>query len=269
MFSSHKPNLQTIKCVLDEISSETKTLAVDVKKDPDINGFSSPTLPEITISTYIPNDLYKAKRFYKVNPSWIPNDVGNTRCPSYFMHCASQVEIKDGLWAEFGVKFGKSMDILSDIKHAFFPNNKSRFCGFDSFEGFPENTQWGPQGHLSTDGYVPDIPGCKFYKGWFKDSIPLFNEHHDESLAFLHIDCDIYTSTVEILEGMKYKIVPGTVILFDDMLSYSKNLKLWTGEQHEFRAFMEFVKKYDVEYEWVAYVANSSQAACKIKQISV
>ena len=269
MFSSHKPDLKKIKCVLDDIHSETKALIRDIKRAPDINGFSSPTLSEITISTYIPNALYKSKRFYKVDPSWIPNDVENTRCPSYFMHCVSQVEIKDGMWAEFGVKFGKSIDILSNIKHAFFPNNKSRFCGFDSFEGLPENTEWGDKGHLSTEGFVPDIPGCKFYKGWFEHTIPFFNDQHSEPLALLHIDCDIYSSTVEVLEGMKHKIIPGTVILFDDMLSYSKNLETWTGENHEFKAFIEFVEKYDVEYEWVAYVANASQIACKINNINV
>ena len=53
------------------------------------------------------------------------------------------------------------------------------------------------------------------------------------------------------------------------MLSYSKNLETWTGENHEFKAFIEFVEKYDVEYEWVAYVANASQIACKINNINV
>jgi hypothetical protein len=30
---------------------------------------------------------------------------------------------------------------------------------------------------------------------------------------------------------------------------------------------MEFIKEHDVEFEWIAFVANAGQAACKITKI--
>jgi len=265
----YKVNMDQIKYLADEIESELSVLVEEIKKDKHIKGVEKIDLSNLIISTYVGNNLNKSKRFYKLDPSWVPNNILNTRCPSYFINCVSKISIKDGLWAEFGVKYGQSMDILADIKHTFFPNNKLHFCGFDSFEGFPEKTEWGDKGHLSADGFIPDIPGCKFYKGWFKDTIPVFNEHHQEPLALLHVDCDIYSSTVDVLEGVKSKIVSGTIIMFDNILSYSHNKNMWFGQEHEFRAFTEFVEKYDVKYEWIGYVANSSQAACKINSINL
>ena len=172
------------------------------------------------------------------------------------------------MWAEFGVKFGKSAKIISKIKNNQFPDSRLPYFGFDSFEGFPEKTEWGDKGRLTTEGIIPDIEGCQFFKGWFKDTIPEFNKKYSQPLAFLHVDCDIYSSTVEVLEGMRHNIVADTVICFDDMLSYSQIQKKWVGENHEFKAFMEFVKKYDVEYKWIASVPNASQVACKIISIN-
>jgi hypothetical protein len=50
---------------------------------------------------------------------------------------------------------------------------------------------------------------------------------------------------------------------FDELIGYNA----W--EEHEYKAFMEFVEENDVEYEWIGYVANAGQAACKIKKIGV
>lgn len=224
-------------------------------------------LPEVHIQLKIPNKLYNARRFYKIRPSWVENKISMSRNPSYYQYCINHIEIENGLWAEFGVKFGKSAKILTKIKKDKFPHLKKPYFGFDSFTGFPEDTEWGTKGALTTDGAIPDINGAYFYKGWFKDTIPEFNKSQSGPLAFLHIDCDIYSSTVEVLEGMKEKIVSGTIICFDDMLSYSQNKQQWIGEEHEFRAFMEFVEKYNVDYQWIASVPNASQIACKIINI--
>ena len=233
-----------------------------------IQGIKPPVPQEFMICANMPNDLHQAKRFYKTRPSWKKTPFNNTRNPAYYKYCTEHIE-NDGLWLEFGVKAGKSARIISKIKREDFPNIETPLYGFDSFIGLPEDTEWGHKGHLSVDGEIPKIDGASFIKGWFSDTIPEFNnEHGTTPLAFLHIDCDIYTSTVTVLEGMKDRIVPGTVVLFDDMLSYSQNSDLWVGEEHEFKAFMEFVEKYDVEYEWLAYVLNASQIACKIKKIN-
>lgn len=205
--------------------------------------------------------LFEKKAFFKMQPR--PSSHELSREFSYYKFCIDHVTI-DGIWAEFGVYKGTSSKYLSKIKKEKFPNLKSGFHGFDSFEGLPEN--WNgtksKKGTFNT-GLVPSISGVTFHKGWFKDTIPNFLEKHKEDFAFIHIDCDIYSSTVDILKNVKSRIVPGTVILFDELIGY----KAW--EQHEYKAFMEFVKENNVEFEWIAFVANAGQAACKITKIGI
>tara|TARA_R100000152_G_C6746287_1_gene169871 strand:- start:76 stop:882 length:807 start_codon:yes stop_codon:yes gene_type:complete len=253
----------------DTITLELSQITNEIKGDKTVTHVKPVVGPELAIQLFMPNNLYKAKRFYKIRPSWCENTVSMARNPSYYQYCIDHIEIKNGLWAEFGVKFGKSAKIISKIKNDKYSHIDTPYFGFDSFEGLPEDTEWGRKGRLTTKGNVPNIPGCKFYKGWFKDTIPEFNKEYSDPLAFLHVDCDIYSSTVEVLEGMKDKIISGTVICFDDMLSYSQGRKIWAGQDHEFKAFIEFVEKYNVEYEWIASVPNASQVACKIKSIDI
>ena len=225
--------------------------------------------PEIRIALSMPNELAKARRFYKAKPSWTSTSHPLARNNAYYKYCIDQIEVHDGLWTEFGVKFGRSANILVDIKKEKFPQSTKPLYGFDSFVGFPEDTkEWGKAGRLSKEGVAPTISGAEFYKGWFKDTIPTFVQDHPEDLALLHVDCDIYNSTVTVLEGLKNKIVPGTVILFDDILSYSQRRDIWGGEEHEYKAFSEFVEKYEVEYRWLASIPNASQAACIIEKIA-
>tara|TARA_R110000824_G_scaffold85062_10_gene211670 strand:- start:1428 stop:2210 length:783 start_codon:yes stop_codon:yes gene_type:complete len=221
---------------------------------------------EIDIALAIPN-LAEAKRFFKIRPSWAKTPHPMARNDAYYRYCINHIENRDGLWLEFGVKFGKSAKILTNIKKEEFSHVQKPLYGFDSFVGFPEKTEWGRKGALTTEGVIPDIEGAEFYEGWFEDTIPVFNRKHSETLALLHIDCDIYSSTATVFEGVGDKIVPGTVILFDDILAYSQRRDLWAGEKHELKAFMEFVEKYQVEYKWLASVPNASQAACIIKGI--
>tara|TARA_A100001201_G_C4087399_1_gene200969 strand:+ start:1210 stop:1935 length:726 start_codon:yes stop_codon:yes gene_type:complete len=206
-------------------------------------------------------DLFEKKAFFKMQPR--PSSHELSREFSYYKYCIDHVTV-DGIWAEFGVYKGTSSKYLSEMRKEKFPNLKSDFHGFDSFEGLPE--KWSgtksKKGTFNT-GIVPSIPGVTFHKGWFKNTIPNFLEKNKENFAFIHVDCDIYSSTVDIFNNIKNRIIPGTVILFDELIGY----KAW--EQHEYKAFMEFVKDNNVEFEWLAFVANAGQAACKITKIGV
>ena len=207
-----------------------------------------------------PRVFDESKKFYKMVPR--PNPTSISREYAYYSHCIQQVCV-DGLWAEFGVYNGVSSQYLTSLKKQLHPNVDELFHGFDSFEGLPE--EWhGSQtskGGLSANGSIPEIEGAVFHKGWFKDTIPEFIKSYDKPCAFLHIDCDIYSSTVDILENLSHKIVPGTVILFDEFTGYDA----WA--LHEYKAFMEFAEKYNAEYKWIACVVNAGQAACVITKI--
>jgi hypothetical protein len=54
-------------------------------------------------------------------------------------------------------------------------------------------------------------------------------------IALLHIDCDLYSSTKTIFELLSDRIVPGTVIVFDELVNYP------AFKKHEVLAFYEFL----------------------------
>jgi hypothetical protein len=145
---------------------------------------------------------------------------------------------------EFGVYEGKSVRKIRNILDDSF-----KIFGFDSFTGLPEsweNTICG-KGHFDLNGQIPQIEGVQFLAGWFEETIPQYLEQA-EPIALLHIDCDLYSSTVTILEALRPYIVKDTIIVFDEWLYTQLDNK--KGNLHEQRAFIEWVKKYDIRYEF-------------------
>jgi Macrocin-O-methyltransferase (TylF) len=149
-----------------------------------------------------------------------------------------------GLVLEFGVNAGGTIRHLAKL----MPDRKLH--GFDSFEGLPE--AWSgnnlPGGAFSRSGKLPSVPSnVTLHKGWFNDTLPGFVAAHKDAVAFLHVDCDIYSSTKTIFDGLAPQIVPGTVIVFDEFFNYPN----W--QAHEYRAFMEFLTARDLGFRYTAY----------------
>lgn len=72
------------------------------------------------------------------------------------------------------------------------------------------------------------------------DAVLLQKEMHDRQageipLAYLHVDCDLYAGSKDIFTLLNHKIVPGTVIVFDELVNY----KLY--KEHEVKAFWEWL----------------------------
>jgi hypothetical protein len=69
------------------------------------------------------------------------------------------------------------------------------------------------------------------HKGLYADTIAPFLEviGDDAFLACANIDCDLYSSTLDILEGMHGRIVEGTILIFDEYICHPS----W--RQDEFR----------------------------------
>lgn len=150
----------------------------------------------------------------------------------------------DGCYMEFGVYTGGTLRYMAKK----LPQKK--FHGFDSFEGLPE--AWSGfdlgKGAFSVGGKLPKMPGnVELHKGWFDDTVPAWKAAHGDKIAFIHIDCDLYSSTKTLLEGTVGRMQPGTVILFDEYFNYPG----W--EQHEFKAWQEFVATHRIRYRYVGF----------------
>ncbi len=156
--------------------------------------------------------------------------------------CMKNDVAKDGLFLEFGVFQGESINFCADLV------TEKQFIGFDSFEGLPEI--WGgkeAKGHFDLNGKLPDVlNNVKLEKGWFDKTLPKYLENNARDVAFLHIDCDLYSSTKTIFDSLKTRIKIGTVIVFDEYFNYPN----W--QKHEFKAFQEFVQEHHITYEYLA-----------------
>jgi hypothetical protein len=61
---------------------------------------------------------------------------------------------------------------------------------------------------------------------------------------------------------LKGTLVPGSVIIFDELINYPG----W--QEGEYRAFMEYVAENYVAFEYIAYARTGSQVAVKLTQNS-
>lgn len=160
----------------------------------------------------------------------------------------------EGLYLEFGVKKGATLRGIA----AMTPHTVH---GFDSFEGLPED--WAgtalARGKFSTGGRLPKVPAnVELHVGWFDDTLPAFVATHPGPVAFMHVDCDLYSSTRTIFEHLGERLVPGSVIVFDEYFNYPN----W--QQHEYRAFQEFVHARAVRYRYLGFVARGGSVAVRI-----
>jgi hypothetical protein len=130
--------------------------------------------------------------------------------------------------------------------------------GFDSFEGIQEHWNGNPIGAFAQKK-MPKVPdNVEFHVGYFDATLPGFLKSNAETIAFLHVDCDLYSSTVTIFDFLGDRLVPGSIILFDEYYNFHR----W--QQHEFKAFQEFVAKSGLTYEYIAYSVTGQQVAVKI-----
>ena len=163
-------------------------------------------------------------------------------------------EYKDKLFLEFGTYKGELINFCSSL----IP--EAKFYGFDSFEGLPESFSIWKRGRFDIKGKLPKVnKNVSLIKGYFNETLPKFLEEHKEKASFIHIDCDLYSSTKTVFDNIYDRIVPNTVIQFDEYYNYPG----WRN--HEFKAFQEFCKKYSVEYEYIGI--SHMQVAVVIKSI--
>ena len=92
-------------------------------------------------------------------------------------------------------------------------------------------------------------------KGWFNETLPAFLATNQGDVAFLHVDCDLYSSTKCIFDLLAGRIKSGTVIVFDEFWNYPA----W--QQHEIKAFEEFKAEYRVKAQPVGFVPSHQQVA--------
>jgi hypothetical protein len=161
-----------------------------------------------------------------------------------------------GLVLEFGVEKGLSINRIAR-------RTQRHVHGFDSFQGLPQSWAGTREGRGAFDlkGRLPKVgKNVRLHVGWFDTTLPGFLVAQDETVAFLHIDCDIYASTHTVFEHLRSRIVAGSVIVFDEYFNYPG----W--QQHEFRAFQDFVARDNRRYEYIGFSAERGHVAVRMSR---
>lgn len=121
---------------------------------------------------------------------------------------------------EFGVFTGGTTKIIRDL---FGPG----VVGFDSFKGLPEDWKKTDKVHAKKgcfsleDWQIPQIDGVDFVTGFYEDTVPgYFKSTHKGPIRFAHIDCDLYSSTVTVLDAIKPHLVDGSILVFDELAKF-------------------------------------------------
>jgi hypothetical protein len=162
---------------------------------------------------------------------------------SYAVECLQRFRNQDDLlYLEFGVHTGTSIN--------FFAKGISKqLYGFDTFEGMPEDWKgWNvKKGQFTMNGKFPEVQGnVELIKGLIQDTLPGFlAKHPDKKIAFIHIDTDIYAPAKTVLNLCKNRLVPGSIILFDEIHSYTS----W--KSHEYKALQEELQ--EENYKFIAF----------------
>jgi O-methyltransferase len=156
---------------------------------------------------------------------------------------------------EFGVAAGGSFRWW--LEHN--KNPSSKFYGFDTFEGLPEN--FGPFGKGQMAASLESLnitdPRAAFYKGLFQDTlIPFLDQYKSDRKKLIHMDADLFSATIFSLSQLYRYLNDGDIILFDE----------FAVPTHEFMAFKIFTESFYMKYEVIGAANNYLFVAIKIKK---
>jgi O-methyltransferase len=157
-------------------------------------------------------------------------------------------------YLEFGVWKGEATDAWRKLN----THPDSRFVGFDTFDGLPEDWEANhPKGTFSTGGVEPTIDDVRvsFVKGLFQDTLRGYlttNPPHNRLVV--NIDCDLYSATLFVLGTLDRFFTSGTVIIFDDF--YSMN--------HETKAFLDYDRSFGRTWKALGRMPHCVKAAIEI-----
>ncbi len=154
---------------------------------------------------------------------------------------------------EFGVGAGHSFKWW--VEHNRHP--ASKFFGFDTFTGLPERFGLLKEGTFSTGGKIPEIADarCAFCPGLFQQTLgPFVQSHPLQHRKVIHLDADLYSSTLFVLTRLAPCLRKDDILLFDE----------FGVPTDEFRAFADFVSAYAIKYEVLGAVNNYLHVAIKL-----
>lgn len=149
-------------------------------------------------------------------------------------------------YLEFGVYKGDSIKRWSTLDR----NQDSRFYGFDTFTGLPED--WSsnfPKGSFDTGGVIPLIsdPRVRFIKGLFQETLgPFLVGFKRTKRLVIFMDADLYSSTLYVLTMLHPLLIKNDIIMFDEFGSLIG----------EFKAYLDYTTSYKLNLQPIVMITG-------------
>ena len=167
--------------------------------------------------------------YYETSPFLPPIRRGMVGRVLYFMDMLERTADLPGDIVECGVSIGHGALLFLLLSEQ--AGLTRSYCGFDSFEGFPDPVEKDGKTPITGPGFFANAPEVvqrtlrdgrlpdtvieqrvRLIKGWFEDTVP----RYDGQIAILHLDCDLYESYRTCLSTLYDKVVPRGIIMFDE-----------------------------------------------------
>jgi hypothetical protein len=153
-----------------------------------------------------------------------------------------------GYIAEFGVMWGRNLNLFHCLRECLEPYNLTRrLLGFDTFSGFVESI---PEDHRpdvtarphqkgdyavepgyektleqvllaqESISHLSHLRRFDLMKGPVEQTLPRFLEMNPQAvMALCYLDLDLYKPTRTVLEAIRPRLLRGSVLVFDEMLN--------------------------------------------------
>lgn len=141
---------------------------------------------------------------------------------------------------EFGVYNGTTINMIS--------KKCNKVYGFDSFESLPEDWIGVCKKNRFIINQIPIVDdNVSLIKGWFNETLDVFLSKNNVDIDLIHIDCDLYSSTIYIFETLikHNKIKKGLIIVFDELINYNRFF------EGEIKALYEINQKYNINFDYL------------------
>jgi O-methyltransferase len=160
-------------------------------------------------------------------------------------------ELVEGDYAEFGVWTGRTFVEAWRVADGVGEAGQRRFFAFDSFEGLPDSEGIDDTGRWESGEFAfsraafegrlrrSRVPRTDVHivEGFYDDSLADPGRIPLQKVAVAWVDCDLYSSTVPVLEYLTPRLSQGAILLFDDWFTFKGDAS--RGEQracHEWLA---------------------------------
>lgn len=164
------------------------------------------------------------------------------------LFAAFQLAPVEGHVMELGVYRGATLNRFAEWSRE---RSDNRVYGFDSFEGLPEEWVRKKDGyryeahHFALPGLPCMLENVELIPGFFDSTLLPWLAQHPGPVAFLHNDSDLYSSTIYCLRELNARIVPGTIIVFDELADWTGTGVYDNWEAGEWKALGEWMTEFE------------------------